>query len=90
MSSPRIQVLQQENARFNAAVADLTHQLAGLTGQLQSSLGLIAQLKRQLEWFKRQLFGRKSEKRLEFDEAVQASLFAALGIEAPPVQDVPT
>ena len=90
MSSPRIQVLQQENARLNAAVADLTHQLAGLTGQLQSSLGLIAQLKRQLEWFKRQLFGRKSEKRLEFDEAVQASLFAALGIETPPVQDVPT
>ena len=90
MSSPRIQVLQQENARLNAAVADLTHQLAGLTGQLQSSLGLIAQLKRQLEWFKRQLFGRKSEKRLEFDEAVQASLFTALGIETPPVQDVPT
>ena len=68
---------------MNAAVT-------GLTGQLQSSLGLIAQLKRQQEWFKRQLFDRKSEKRLEFDEAVQASLFAALGIETTPVQDVPT
>jgi len=30
-----------------------------------------ADLKQQLEWLKRQLFGRKSEKRLEVDPAVR-------------------
>ena len=50
----------------------------------------VTQLQQQLDWFKRQLFGRTSEKRLEFDEVEQANLFAALGIEAPPEQDIPT
>ena len=76
MSHARIEVLQQENARLSAAVADLTGQLS--------------HVKRQLEWFQRQLFGPKSEKRLEFDEAQQASLFAALGIEAAPAGEAPT
>ena len=43
-----------------------------------------AALKQQLEWFKRQLFGRKSEKRLEVDPAVQGSLLSALGVTTPP------
>ena len=76
MSSARIEVLQQENAQLTAAVSDLTEQLA--------------QVKRQLDWFKRQLFGRTSEKRPEFDEVEQANLFAALGIETPPDRDIPT
>lgn len=39
----------------------------------------------QLEWFKRQLFGRKSEKQLNIDPAVQLSLLAGLADElAPP------
>ena len=76
MSHARIEVLEQENARLNATVADLAGQLA--------------HVKRQLEWFQRQLFGPKSEKRLEFDEAQQASLFAALGIEAAPAGEAPT
>ena len=40
----------------------------------------------QLEWFKRQLFGRKSEKLLAIDPAVQQSLFASFSNEelAPP------
>lgn len=35
-------------------------------------------LKSQLEWFKRQLFGSKSEKRRVLDPAIQADLLARL------------
>ncbi len=76
LSQVRIETLQERNAQLSATVADLTDQLA--------------QVKRQLEWFKRQLFGPKSEKRLEFDPAEQASLFAALGLDPPPAEDTPT
>lgn len=41
-------------------------------------------LSQQLDWFKRQLFGAKSEKQLEIDPSIQNSLFASLGVEAPP------
>lgn len=75
LPSARIEVLQQENARLTAEVSGLTEQLA--------------LVRRQLDWFKRQLFGCKSERRLEFDAVEQAGLFAALGIEAPPERDVP-
>jgi len=44
----------------------------------------LAAMKQQVEWFKRQLFGRKSEKRLDVDPAVQGNLFSALGVQAPP------
>lgn len=43
----------------------------------------IKTLKTQLDWFKRQLFGAKSEKRLEIDPALQADLLAALGEDLP-------
>ena len=89
MSSTGIEVLQQENARLNATVSDLGERLAEATGQLQTALGRVTQLQQQLNWFKRQLFGRTSEKRLEFDEVEQANLFAALGIETPPEREVP-
>ena len=46
-------------------------------------------LKQQLEWFKRQLFGSKSEKRLDIDPVEQGNLLAGLGIEAAPSFDVP-
>ena len=76
MPSAQVQALQRENAHLSATVADLTERL----GQLQ----------RQVDWFTRQLFGSKSERRLEFDEAEQASLFATLGVEAPPAAEAPT
>ena len=76
MPSAQVQALQRENAHLSATVADLTERL----GQLQ----------RQVDWFTRQLFGSKSERRLEFDEAEQASLFATLGVEAPPAVEAPT
>ncbi len=50
-----------------ATVGALEARNATLTQQVN-------ELTRQLEWFKRQLFGRKSEKRLEIDPAVQPLL----------------
>ena len=47
---------------------------AALKEQLQT-------LKTQLDWFKRQLFGERSEKRLLIDPAIQADLLAGLGDE---------
>ena len=41
-------------------------------------------LTQQLDWFKRQLFGTKSEKQLFIDPAVQGNLLAALGVATPP------
>ena len=58
-------------------IAELTQENA----QLQARL---AELQQQLDWLKRQLFGAKSEKRLDVDPAVQGNLLAALGVERPP------
>lgn len=73
----RITELEQQNA-------SLSGQLANVTAQLQSLGADYAALKQQLEWFKRQLFGVKSEKRLDFVAAEQGNLLAALGVLAPP------
>ena len=79
-----IAALQQENAQLNATVASLTSELDSFKQQLDSH-------KQQLDWFQRQLFGRKSEKRLEFDAREQGNLLFGLGVEAPPEQDdIPT
>ncbi len=58
-------------------IAELERENAQLSADL-------ATLKQQLAWFKRQLFGRKSEVRLDVDPAVQGNLFSALGVQAPP------
>ena len=76
LSSPLVESLQQENAQLSARVADLSEQLDAV--------------RRQLEWFRRQFFGRRSERRREFDDVAQASLFEALGIEVAPGDEVPT
>ncbi len=47
----------------------------------------VQSLKTQLDWFKRQLFGSKSEKRQLLEPAIQADLLAKLG-EAP--SEMPT
>ena len=62
--------LEQENAQLDADLASLKADHAAL--------------KQQLDWFKRQLFGRKSEKRLEVDPAVQGNLLSALGVATCP------
>ncbi len=43
----------------------------------------VQSLQTQLDWFKRQLFGAKSEKRLAVDPALQADLLAALNQDLP-------
>jgi len=43
-----------------------------------------------LDWFKRQLFGEKSEKRLDVEPSHQADLLSRLGIESPKVETIPT
>jgi len=55
---------------------DSNAEIAALKEQVQT-------LQTQLDWFKRQLFGAKSEKRLEIDPALQADLLAALGEQLP-------
>ena len=47
-------------------------------------------LQQQVDWFKRQLFGSKSEKRLDIDPAVQGNLLAALDVAPPPAKEPPT
>ena len=76
LSHARFEVLEQQNATLLATVAELSAKLTAATEELA--------------WYRRQVFGSKSEKRLEFDDARQASLFASLGIEAGPAEDVPT
>ncbi len=66
----RVMELERENAQLNADLALLTADHAAL--------------KQQLDWFKRQLFGSKSEKRLDVDPAVQGNLLSALGVATPP------
>ena len=46
----------------------------------------LASVKHQLDWFKRQLFGEKSEKRLDIDPAVQGNLLAGLAVASTPVK----
>ena len=76
MSQARTEVLQQENARLDAMVADLSQKLAAI--------------KQQPAWFKRRLFHLTWDRRLDLDRADRPSLFEALGIELPPVRNVST
>ena len=68
------------------SAADRVLELERENAQLSADLTAV---KQQLDWFKRQLFGRKSEKRLEVDPAVQGNLLADLGVANPPPKDKP-
>ncbi len=70
MSSVQTAVASSQNISLPRAEYD------ALQAQVQT-------LKIQLDWFKRQLFGAKSEKRLEIDPAIQADLLAVLGTDLP-------
>ncbi len=61
----------------DATVALPRQQFDTLQSTLRTQGAEIAQLKQQLDWFKRQVFGTKSEKRLDADSE-QAALFNAL------------
>lgn len=64
-SHPDIEAMAAENAALRSRLSDAEQQVESLTHQL--------------EWLKRQLFGRTSEKRLQFDPAIQPDLLASLG-----------
>ena len=63
--------------------------VASLEERLAAPQETAAALKDQVDWFKRQLFGRHSEKRVEFDLAEQASLFERLGVGETSAPEVP-
>jgi len=66
-------------------ITELKSQNAQLTARLSSLCADYDNLKQQLDWFKRQLFGEKSEKRVDIDSTVQGNLLAQLGVEPPPI-----
>ncbi|MDX4042333.1 IS66 family transposase [Pseudomonas aeruginosa] len=68
--------------QHEATIAALTTANATLTAQLSS-------LQQQLDWFTRQLFGQKSEKRLGVDAAHQASLLTSLGVPTVALPELP-
>ena len=73
-----------------AGIAELRRENALLAERLEALKADCAALRVQLEWFKRQLFGRRSEKRIEVDLTEQADLFEALGVDdAPAVPEDP-
>ena len=67
---------------LHAQLATATAQIGTLQQQLTRALIEAQQLRSQLDWFKRQLFGAKSERQLP-DPAVQPDMLLALGVNAP-------
>lgn len=68
-----------------AQLAHTENRESTLLAEIDALRVQLADVTRQLDWFKRQLFGRKSEKRIEIDMSHQADLFAGLGVALPPV-----
>lgn len=66
------------------------NQYAQLVRENEALKAELAELKQQLAWFKRQLFGRKSEKRLVDDGTQTGLLFEALPAAevAPPTEEI--
>ena len=87
MSVPDVAQLEEENARLGVALGDAYAVLAKTKTALEQLQGQYDALKYELDWFKRQLFGSKSEKRLDLDDEAQLNLLAGLGIEKPPSRD---
>ena len=90
MPSPApLAALRTENANLAEQLAAATSRLTTLVADHEALKADYAALKHQLDWFSRQLFGRRSEKQIPFDAAEQANLFEALGVEpapAPPTE----
>ena len=61
MSAPDIAKLEEENARLGAALSDSYSVLAKTKTALEQLQAQYDALKYELDWFKRQLFGSKSE-----------------------------
>src|ERR1700747_3640774 len=61
-------------AATDETVAALTAQVAALSTRCEAVLSENAQLRAQVAWFQRQLFGRKSERRLVEPDPAQGTL----------------
>ncbi|VUX54844.1 protein of unknown function [uncultured Woeseiaceae bacterium] len=73
MNAAQTMAVQTQNITVLRAEND------ALRCRLDDSEQKLQTLKAQLDWFKRQLFGERSEKRLIVDPAIQADLLAGLG-----------
>ena len=70
-------------------ITELEQLNAHLSGQIAVLSADYAALKKQLDWFKRQLFGEKSEKQRVIDPQVQGNLLAGLRFDATvPVHEI--
>ena len=87
LSATQVAALEQENTRLSVALSDSYAALGKTKAALAQLQADYAALKHELAWFKRQLFGQKSEKRLDIDPAEQMNLLAGLGVEASPPVD---
>ena len=91
MSASDVAKLEQDNARLAVALDDSYAALGETRTALARLQGQYDSLEYELDWFKRPLFGQKSEKRLDIDPAQQLNLLAGLGVKAPPsCGDAPT
>ena len=72
------------------SATDLSLDIGKLVEENRELREQLASFKHQLDWFKRQLFGLKSEKRLEVDTSHQADLLSSLGVTSPPHKKRPT
>ena len=87
-----MQRMQVTDCTAKNALSDISDPEAvihSLQAALEAAQTEIAALKQQLDWFKRQLFGRKSEKRI-IEHPDQLDLSALLGDTPPPTEPEPT
>ena len=72
--------LESTHARLVSDFSALQSNLSSVSAAYQALQADYENLKQQLAWFQRQVFGEKSEKRLEFDVTVQSDLLSGLGV----------
>jgi len=69
----------QSSSVTSRSLTALSAENTALRSQLLDTEQQLAALRNQLDWFKRQLFGERSEKRLLIDPVLQPDLLAGLG-----------
>lgn len=72
-----------------AHIADLEQTNAKLAAELVAVNAACEQLKQQLAWLQRQVFGEKTEKPIEIDEQIQPSLLSGLGVPEAGIPPLP-
>ena len=85
-TAARLPTLAEAAAFTPEQVVGLAKQVVGLAKQVADQNDRLAGLQQQLDWFKRQLFGQKSERRIDTtapDQMNLGELFANLPTQAP-------